>query len=175
MTPAERVRQTAPERREQVVEAALRHFAVGGLHGTSTEDIAADTGLSQPYLFRLFGTKRELFLACCTACSNRVRETFADACAGDTPQDRLDSMGAAYKELLADEHMLRFQLQMYAAGGDPEIRGQVNAEYRALIADIRRLSGADEDATLRFVSVGMLLNVAASLGVDDILSHFKDE
>ena len=38
-------------------------FAEGGYSGTSTESIARAVGVSQPYLFQLFGTKRELFLA----------------------------------------------------------------------------------------------------------------
>ena len=56
-------RLTADERRAAVIEAAVIAFAEGGLAGTSTEDIARLAGVSQPYLFRLFGTKRELFLA----------------------------------------------------------------------------------------------------------------
>ena len=59
-----RVRKSAEERREEILAVALRHFAIGGLHGTSTEAIAREAGISQPYLFRLFRTKKELFLAC---------------------------------------------------------------------------------------------------------------
>ena len=57
-------RKSAEVRREEIVGIALRHFAEGGYHGTSTEAIAREAGISQPYLFRLFRTKRELFLAC---------------------------------------------------------------------------------------------------------------
>jgi AcrR family transcriptional regulator len=54
---------TAGERRERVLEAALTAFAAGGLDGTSTQDIARRAGISQAYLFRLFPTKKALFLA----------------------------------------------------------------------------------------------------------------
>jgi AcrR family transcriptional regulator len=60
------MRKSADERREEILEIAIEHFAVGGYHGTSTEVIAKEAGISQPYLFRLFRTKRELFLACNT-------------------------------------------------------------------------------------------------------------
>ena len=60
-------RKSAEVRREEIIEIALRHFAEGGYHGTSTEAIAREAGISQPYLFRLFRTKRELFLACSDA------------------------------------------------------------------------------------------------------------
>lgn len=56
-------RKTAAERRRAVLEAALREFAEKGLHGASTDVIARAAGISQPYLFRLFGTKKELYLA----------------------------------------------------------------------------------------------------------------
>ena len=56
-------RQTADERREAVLDAAAREFSRKGLHGASTDAIAKDAGISQPYLFRLFGTKKELYLA----------------------------------------------------------------------------------------------------------------
>lgn len=170
---ATRTRQTAAERREQIVASSLRHFARGGLHGTSTEAIAEDVGLSQPYLFRLFGTKLELFLACCEACNERIIGAFAEACEGDTPEERLKSMGRAYKEILRDSEMLGFQLQMYASAGDPEIRERARDGYQAIVEQVRSLSGADEESTLRFFATGMLLNVAVSLGLDEIISAYQ--
>ncbi|MEA2126163.1 MAG: hypothetical protein QOI80_2945 [Solirubrobacteraceae bacterium] len=170
MTPATRTRLTADERREQVVAVSLRHFAHGGLHGTSTEAIAEDVGLSQPYLFRLFNTKRELFLACCEACTRRTQAAFAAACTGDTPEERLHSMGSAYGQVLQDSDLLGFQLQMYAAAGDPVIRERARDLYQELINRVRELSGADDESLRRFFGTGMLLNVATTLGLDEILS-----
>ena len=54
---------SAEERRELVLEAAIAEFAARGLAGTSTEDVARSAGISQPYLFRLFPTKKALFLS----------------------------------------------------------------------------------------------------------------
>ena len=53
---------SAAERRELVLDAAVTEFAVHGLAGTSTEDVARRAGISQPYLFRLFPTKKKLFV-----------------------------------------------------------------------------------------------------------------
>jgi AcrR family transcriptional regulator len=53
-----RERKSAEVRREDILEA-IDEFAVGELHGTSTEDITRRAGISQPDLFRLFGTKKE--------------------------------------------------------------------------------------------------------------------
>jgi AcrR family transcriptional regulator len=163
-----RTRLTAAERREQIVATSLRHFAHGGFHGTSTEAIAEDIGLSQPYLFRLFGTKRDLFLACCAACNDRIRATFEDACAGATVDERLSSMGMAYSEVLRDDDLLAFQLQMHAAAAaDPVIRDAASTAFRELMDHVQRLSGADEERVEQFIGKGMWMNVAVTLGLKE--------
>ncbi len=95
------VRMTAEERRESVLRAAVPEFAVGGLAGTSTEAIAGRAGVSQPYLFRLFPSKKTLFLA-------SVERTFAliEAAFREAATDALAAMGAAYRDLLADRQLL---------------------------------------------------------------------
>ena len=55
-------RKSATERRVDVLEPAREVFAEHGLSGASTDAIARKAGISQPYLFRLFGTKKELYL-----------------------------------------------------------------------------------------------------------------
>ena len=62
----------AAERREMVLEAAVADFAAHGLAGASTEDVAHRAGISQPYLFRLFPTKKALFLALVERCFRRI-------------------------------------------------------------------------------------------------------
>src|SRR4051794_38821337 len=74
-------RLTADERRAEIIDAAVKAFAQGGLDGTSTDDIARIAGVSQPYLFRLFGTKRDLFLAAVGRCFDRIGEAFDAAVA----------------------------------------------------------------------------------------------
>ncbi len=56
-------RQSAEERREQVLEAATHEFAQRGYHGAGTAAIAERAGISQPYIYALFPNKKELFLA----------------------------------------------------------------------------------------------------------------
>src|SRR2546426_134491 len=75
-------RKTAEERRDEIVDAAFAEFAVTGLYGTSTEAIARRAGVSQPYLFRLFGTKKELFIAAVNRCFRTTLETFMRAAEG---------------------------------------------------------------------------------------------
>ncbi|MDQ3723189.1 MAG: TetR/AcrR family transcriptional regulator, partial [Actinomycetota bacterium] len=74
--PAARTLSTAEERREEILQAAERVFAARGLHGTPTMEIAKAAGISQAYLFRLFPTKAELFMALVERCNARVLRTF---------------------------------------------------------------------------------------------------
>src|SRR4249919_1310966 len=99
-------RKSAEVRREEILEAAMKEFAYGGLHGTSTEAIAKRAGISQPYLFRLFGTKKELFIASSKRCFGRVLGAFQEAAEGKNGYEAKKAMGQAYDQLLADREML---------------------------------------------------------------------
>src|SRR4051794_21258499 len=154
-------RKSAEERRDEITEIALRHFAEGGYHGTSTEAIASEAGISQPYLFRLFRTKRELFLACAGSCYAQVGEGFAGAAAPDPARPPLDVMGEAYEaQLLPNRHALLFQMQGYATN-EPEIRACVRAGFAGLVHEVSELAGVTPEETWDFFAYGMLLNVTA--------------
>jgi AcrR family transcriptional regulator len=162
------VRLSAAERRDEVLDAAVVEFAERGLEGTSTEDIARRAGISQPYLFRLFGTKKELFRAATARCLRETLELFQRAAEGKRGEDALHAIGDAYQEMLrTDRTRLRMQMQAYAAADDAEIRDVVRAGYGDLVAYVRRVSAADGPTIWRFFATGMLLNVLASMHVDE--------
>jgi AcrR family transcriptional regulator len=158
-------RKSAEQRREEILAVALEHFAVGGFHGTSTDAIAREAGISQPYLFRLFRTKKELFLACCERSHGKIRAAFLRAAEEAPAGERLGAMGRAYvDELLPDRHAVMMQMQGYvAAASDPDIRAQVRGRYVELVEEVARLSGEPEDRVWDFFAHGMLLNVVTSL------------
>src|SRR3954469_7030299 len=112
MSASPRTRKSADERREDILAVAMRHFAEGGYHGTSTDGIAREAGISQPYLFRLFRTKKELFLACTDRANGKVQDVFRRAAADAPAGEALESMGHAYvAELLPDRHAVLMQMQ----------------------------------------------------------------
>jgi AcrR family transcriptional regulator len=165
---ATRARKSADERRAEIVALAIEQFALGGYKGTSTDAIAREAGISQPYLFRLFKTKRELFLACNEVSESRILETFRAAANGVPKAGVLAAMGRAYVELLADKTGLLFQMQSYAACSDPVIQARVREGYVMLVDEVTRLSGAQRGEVFQFFSYGMLLNVVASLDLQAI-------
>jgi AcrR family transcriptional regulator len=157
-------RLSARDRREAVLDAALGAFARGGMHGTSTEDIAAVAGISQPYLFRLFGTKKKLFVATVERCMEDTLDVFRRASEGLHGAEALEAMGAAYCEMvLKDRNRLLCQMQAYAACDDPDVRAVMRAGYRHLFEFVEARSGASTEAVSHWFSTGMLLNVVACL------------
>src|SRR5437763_12386738 len=112
-------RKTKEARREVILDAALVEFADKGLHGASTDEIARRAGISQPYVFRLFGTKKELFTAVIARCFRETLERFQRAAEGLRGQEALSAMGTAYVEMLREDRLkLQAQLQAYAACDD---------------------------------------------------------
>jgi AcrR family transcriptional regulator len=167
MTPTTRL--SAEERRDEIVSAAMIEFAVTGYAGTSTEAIARRSGVSQPYLFQLFGTKKDLFIAAVRHGFGRTLTAFeaaGRAAAHDDPSTHhvLHSMGEAYCVLLQDRELLLCQLQAYAACSDPEIRQAVGEEWTRLYQLVRDLSGASEPELEQWFAMGMLMNTAAAIG-----------
>ncbi|TML94600.1 MAG: TetR/AcrR family transcriptional regulator [Actinobacteria bacterium] len=157
-------RKSATERRDEILEAALVEFAAHGLDGGSTEAIARAAGISQPYVFRLFGTKKQLFIATVERCMRGTLDMFHTASAGLKGEDALHAIGEAYVERLAsDPTYLHSQMQAYAASGDPEIREVVRRGYGELVDYVERVSGVPADRVAHFFAKGMLLNVIASM------------
>ena len=162
------MRKSADERREEILAVAIEHFAEGGYFGTSTEAIAKVAGISQPYLFRLFRTKRELFLACTDRACAKVLDAFRRAAADAEPGEELHAMGMAYvHELLPDRHAILMLMQGYAAVSDAEIQAHVRRNYGEVVSEVTELSGGREPGEIwSFFATGMLLNVYAALDLE---------
>jgi AcrR family transcriptional regulator len=162
-TTASTTRRTAEERRAAVLEAARAEFAVTGYHGTSTDAIAERAGISQPYLFRLYGTKKKLFLACIERGFQGTLDAMSEASRGLHGEEALEAMGRAYMELLADRKKLLAQMQSYAACDDPEVREAVRHGFRRLYGFVEAQAGVSRARLARFFAKGMLVNVIAAM------------
>jgi AcrR family transcriptional regulator len=163
-----RIRLSAEERREEILQAATEEFAQGGLDGTPTDAIARRVGISQPYLFRLFRTKKELFLAVVQRCFDRTLDTFREAAGERTGTEALHAMGRAYAGLLRDRTRLLLQLQAYVASQDPEVRTVVRDGFKRLAIFVSEVSGAPPEDVRHFFETGMLMNVVAAMELDRV-------
>lgn len=157
-------RKSKETRREEILDAALEVFAEHGLHGASTDEIARRAGISQPYVFRLFGTKKELYVAVVARCFRQTLELMQRAAEGKRGDDALRAIGEAYRQVLeSDRVYLRAQMQAYAASEDPEVAAVVRNGFGDLVAYVERVSGLEVAEISRFFANGMLMNVLASM------------
>ncbi|EME19661.1 TetR/AcrR family transcriptional regulator [Rhodococcus triatomae] len=174
-------RMNAADRRELVLAAATTAFARGGWSGTSTDAVAKEAGVSQPYVVRMFGTKAELFREVFARALGRIVEAF------DTELDRIEAdpdapaagsedywsrLGSAYGDLIADGDMLLVLMHGFTAGGTPEIGAQARSAMAQIYTLIRTRTGCAPEVARQFIANGMLLNVLLSMRAPD---HVEDE
>jgi len=164
MHAATTVRKTAEERREEILTVALEEFGEHGLDGTSTDTIARKAGISQPYLFRLFGTKKKLYVATVERCMAETLEIFRAASRGLRGEEALHAMGHAYGELVvSDRTRLLGQMQAYAACGDEDVRDAIRRGYGELYRFVEAVADLPVEAVSGWFASGMLWNVVAAM------------
>lgn len=159
-------RGTAGERRAQAVAAGMRVFAEHGLTTAAVQRVADEIGVSQPYVFRLFGSKQALFLACLDELAARVREIFRRAAAAD-PANPMEAMGAGFRAAIADGDVSGLWLQACAAARrDAAVAARCRSVMSAVLAEAERLTGAGVDELAAFAGRGALVMLLQPLGVD---------
>jgi AcrR family transcriptional regulator len=161
-------RMSGTERRSQVLRIAAAEFANRGLHGASVEAIARAADITQAYVFRMFGTKKALFLELVGAAFDDFSDAMAGAADGARGLEALALMGARYYESLADRTTLLLQLQGFAACGDAEVRDLVRARLGRMWDTVADTTGLDPVTVKSFLAFGMLLNNVAALDVDEL-------
>ncbi|EAQ6393162.1 TetR/AcrR family transcriptional regulator, partial [Salmonella enterica] len=93
------IRSKGQDRKQEILEAGLELFAQRGYYNTTTAHIAEKAGISQPYVFRFFPTKEELFITVLNRAFDRILQTFKNV---ESSPDQLDNdMLKAYEELSA--------------------------------------------------------------------------
>lgn len=160
-------RKTAAERREAILRVAMSEFASRGLHGASTERVAKGADIAHSYVFKLFGTKKDLFVAATEHVYDLVLDLFREG-ARNHPEDPLWGMGSAFRELLERREELLVMLHGFAAAEDPELGAVVRSRYVELYRYAQEASGADAERMSSFWSHGMLLIVAAAINLPSL-------
>jgi AcrR family transcriptional regulator len=167
---------TADERREDVLRTAMKVVGPRGLYGTSTMDVAAAAGISQAYLFRLFPTKTELFVAVLERSFQRIRDTMVEAAASARAEGRpvRDAMAEAYTNLLRDPEVLLTQLQGQAAATEPAVRDALRHGFRMLYEMAEREWPTSPAEMQAFFAHGMLCNVIAAMEIEGLHERWAE-
>ena len=136
-----RPRLSAPDRRQAVLDTACAVFFRKSYRGATTAEIAREAGITEPILYRHFGSKRDLYLACLDEAWRQFRE-FSEEALATNPEGCLGSIADAY---MAKQSKLRLvDLWIHALTEASEdaviakaLREQIR-EVHAFFADVIR-------------------------------------
>jgi TetR/AcrR family transcriptional regulator len=160
-------RKSAEERREAILVAAISEFSEKGFHGGSTVTIAQRLSISQPNLFRLFPTKKSLFIAALERVVLRVQQRMITV-GQHQPEDPLQTMKRGYRRVLADREFVLLLLQGYAASEDQEIRTAMRLSTARIFEQIAEMPGVTREQARAFYADGMLLTIATAMDLTEI-------
>jgi len=159
-------RSTAGKRREDAVFAGMRLFADNGLTASAIQQVASEIGVSQPYIFRLFGTKQSFFLACVDEMERQVREVLRDAAAA-YPGDPLPAMRAGFRQLIGDGVITGLWLQACAtARRDETVAARCRSLISGILEEAARLTSATPEQLSQSLADGALVVMLQALGID---------
>jgi AcrR family transcriptional regulator len=171
-----RPRLTAEARRQAVLDTAGRVFGKSSYRGATTAEIAREAGISEPILYRHFGSKRDLYLACLDEAWSGFRVICEQAVADD-PDSCLGAIADAYMAKRARIRLVDLWIQALTEASEDRViaaalRKQVR-EVHDFFADVirdgqaRGVIAAERDPVAEawiFVAGGLLSTMDARLG-----------
>jgi len=143
---ATRPRLSAEDRRQAVLDTACGVFFRKSYRGATTAEIAREAGLTEPILYRHFGSKRDLYLACLDEASRQFREFAVDAIAND-PVGCLGAIADAYMAKRSRLRLVDLWIQALTEASEDEViakavRSQIR-DVQEFFADVIRQGQAD--------------------------------
>jgi TetR/AcrR family transcriptional regulator len=173
---ATRPRLTAGERRQAVLETACQAFFKKSYRGATTAEIAREAGITEPILYRHFGSKRDLYLACLDEAWRIFRE-FAEEAIEKNPVGCLGAIADAYSAKRSKLRLVDLWIQALSEASEDAViakavRQQI-LEVHDFFADVIRrgqvdgVVNADRDPVAEawiFVAGGLLATIDQRLG-----------
>ena len=133
------------------------------MRGGSVEDMAEKVGVSQPYVYRLFGTKKDLFLAAAGHVRGRVLDTFGEEARSGSEDDALEAMGQSYNLEFFRREEMKLLLQGFAASEDPDIKEAMVSGFAEIWGFVQEATNSSDEETWNFMAAGMMLTVDAAI------------
>jgi AcrR family transcriptional regulator len=154
----QKVRMSAAQRRAQILEVAMLEFSRTGLFGTPADAIARAAGVTQPYIFRIFGSKTKLFTECVRNSFAQSTSRMLDAAEGLTGVNALIAMGNQYRSNLENNPDVLIQVQAFAACANDEVREAVRESFSDQWQQLATRARVDAVQMKIFMALGLLLN-----------------
>jgi AcrR family transcriptional regulator len=173
---AARARLSATDRRQVVLDTACAVFFRKSYRGATTAEIAREAGITEPILYRHFGSKRDLYLACLDEAWRQFRE-FSEEALATNPEGCLGSIADAYMAKRSKLRLVDLWIHALTEASEDAViakalRKQIR-EVHAFIADVISQGQAhgvvhqERDPVAEawvFVAGGMLATIDHRLG-----------
>jgi AcrR family transcriptional regulator len=141
--PEKRIRLRGEERRALILQRAKRVFARSSYAEASTGDLARESEVTEPMLYKHFGSKKGLFLAVLGEFSAQFLHTLQERISRRAEEDILDALAHVVDDyqaaIKADPDTQRVLFQAVTESGDPDIARCVSGHNRSIYAFIRQL------------------------------------
>jgi AcrR family transcriptional regulator len=146
VAPEARPRLKAEERRQAVLDVAGRVFFEKSYRGATTAEIARESGISEPILYRHFGSKRDLYLACLDEAWRSFRG-FAEDALATNPSGCLGAIADAYSAKRSKLRLVDLWIQALTVAPEEAViaeavRHQIH-DVHSFFADAIRRGQAD--------------------------------
>ena len=141
--PEKRVRLRGEERRALILQSAKRVFARSTYAEASVGDLARESEITEPMLYKHFGSKKGLFLAVLKEFGAQFLEILHKRIADRAEKDVLDALERVVQDytaaVKADPEIQRVLFQAVIESADPEIAQCVGKHNRTVYGFIRQL------------------------------------
>jgi AcrR family transcriptional regulator len=114
-------------------------------------------------VFRLFGTKQNLFKAAVGRCLAETLDAFEHAAEGKRGKQALEAIATSYIQLLHSRPWLLGCLHASRACDDPELREMVRAGCGELVAFVEQASGLSARQVADFFARGLLIDFVTAM------------
>lgn len=145
-------------------------FADLGLTSAAVRRAATEVGVSSAYLFRLFGSQREYFLACLDYVQVVVVaaiDSVSPVAGQSDPVDPRDPLGMVFREVVADGSVTGLWLQACAvARHDEEIARRCRRLMATCLRAAAGAAGVGPDRSGEFLARGTLLMTLQAVAAD---------
>jgi AcrR family transcriptional regulator len=141
--PAKRTRLRGEERRALMLLSAKRVFARSTYAEASTGELARESEVTEPMLYKHFGSKKGLFLAVLREFSTQFLDLLQERILRRAEQDVLDALAHVVDDyhatIKADPETQRLLFQAVIESSDPDIARCISGHNRTVYGLIRQL------------------------------------
>jgi AcrR family transcriptional regulator len=159
---------TREARREELLSAATTAFARRGYFGTTTNEVAAEAGISQPYVVQYFGSKESLFLQVHERAGRIVSEQMRSVAAESAS---MSTFVADYKRIVVEPKLLLVIMHAIFAASVPSIGDRARKLFVEMYDILANEAHATPEQAYEFLGKSLLLNTMLAM---DVESHLDE-